>query len=70
MYPKYLMDLYGRCINVYVPHIKLLQSTVQQGALYKYLTCIAEQIWIPHCTCVFHCTATNSYNVVDINVKE
>ena len=28
IYAKYLMGLYGRCIHIYGPHMKSLQSTM------------------------------------------
>ena len=60
IYTKYLMGLYGQCIQICVPHLKSLQSTMQQ-ALYTYQTYITEQIWLLHDTFIFHCTATLVY---------
>ena len=59
IYANYLIGLYGKCIHIYVPHMKSLQSqsTMWHGALYTYLTYIIEQIWLPDCTCMFNCTA-------------
>ena len=58
LYAKYLIDLCGRCLYIYVPYMKSPKSTMWQWALYTYLTYITEQIWLPHCTYMFHCTAT------------
>ena len=55
IHAKYLVDIYGRCIYMYVQHTMLLQPTMQQGTLYTYLYFNA-QIWLPHCTWMFHCT--------------
>ena len=45
-----IFDMYilGRCMNIYMPHMKLLASILQQGSLYTYLTDILEQTWLPH----------------------
>ena len=58
LYAKYLTDLFGRCIHIYVPNMKSMQSTMRQWALYTYLTYITEQIWLPHCKYMFKCTST------------
>ena len=42
IHAKYLMGLYGKCIHTFVPHMKLLQLTIIQGALYTYLTYITK----------------------------
>ena len=47
-YAKHMIDLNGRHIHMGVP----------QWVLYTYLTCITEQIWLPHDTYIFQCTAT------------
>ena len=36
------------CMKIYMPHMKSLASTMQQGALNTYLTYITQQIWLPH----------------------
>ena len=58
IYAKYLKDLSERCIHLYEQFMKSLQSTIWQWALYAYLTYIIEQVCLPHCTYMFHCTAT------------
>ena len=58
-YAKHLMGIYERCIHIYEPHMKSLQSTTGQGTLYTYLTYITRQMWLPHYMC--HCTATIEY---------
>ena len=37
-----------QCMYIYMPHMKSLPSTIQQEALYTYLTYITEQIWLPY----------------------
>ena len=58
IYAKYFINLYGKCIHIYMPHMKWVQSTKWQWALYTYFTCITEQICLPHCTYMFKWTVT------------
>ena len=43
IYAKYLMGIYERCINIYVPHIASLALNTQQASPYTYLTYFTEQ---------------------------
>ena len=38
----------AKYLTSYMPHMKSLVPTMQQGAMYMYMTYITEQIWLPH----------------------
>ena len=44
-----LMNLYGTHIQIYVPLMKSLASTMWQVADYIILTYITKKVWLPHC---------------------
>ena len=43
------MEIYVRCICTCLTCMRSLASTIQQRALYIYLTCVTKQIWLSHC---------------------
>ena len=62
IYAKYEMVLYGRYINMVVPYMKFLKSTMQQRALYIYHwpnMAATLYIYIPlYCYCSVHTDPT------------
>ena len=65
IYAKYPMAIYD-IICIHVLHMKYLASTMQQGALFTYLTYITEQILLPQCKYALCLTLPASYIGIQI----